>query len=185
MNDASPCVPDYCGQAMNDDSPTAASLLPLPGHRRRCAAASAAQCAAAAFTAATDAFAALPSTLPPPQPPPLLHTHRRPRPRPRPRPQGLSLFSGPRRLQHSPDMNFSPLPRDAALRRLNVRALSPVTLLSFQTPHMRIAVPTNAGALPHPSHGRPPFSLLCRTRAERGATWSTSMRARASRLSWL
>ena len=64
-------------------------------------------------------------------------------------------------------MNFSPLPRDAALRRLNVRALSPVTLLSFQTPHMRIAVPTNAGALPHPSHGRPPFSLLCRTRAER------------------
>ena len=80
MNDVSPCVPDYCGQAMNDDSPTAASLLPLPGHRRRCAAASAAQCAAAAFTAATDAFAALPSTLPPPQPPPscLLsptHTH--------------------------------------------------------------------------------------------------------------
>ena len=76
-------------------------------------------------------------------------------------------FSGPRRLQHSPDMNLSPLPRCAALRRLNVRALSPVTLLSFQTPHMRIAVPTNAGALPHPSHGRPPFSLLCRTRAER------------------
>ena len=74
MNDVSPCVPDYCGQAMNDDSPTAASLLPLPGHRRRCAAASAAQCAAAAFTAATDAFAALPSTLPPPQPPPS-YTH--------------------------------------------------------------------------------------------------------------
>ena len=78
MTDVSPCVPDYCGQAMNDDSPTAASLLPLPGHRRRCAAASAAQCAAAAFTAAIDAFAALPSTLPPPQPPPsclLSHTH--------------------------------------------------------------------------------------------------------------
>ena len=74
MNDASPCVPDYCGQAMNDDSPTAASLLPLPGHRRRCAADSAAQCAAAAFTAATDAFAALPSTLPPPQPPRLAAT---------------------------------------------------------------------------------------------------------------
>ena len=31
---------------------------------------------------------------------------------------------------------------EAALRRLNVRALSPVTLLSFQTPHMRIAVRT-------------------------------------------
>ena len=150
INDASPCVPDYCGQAMNDDSPTAASLLPLPGHRRRCAAASAAQCAAAAFTAATDAFAALPSTLPPPQPPPpscLLSastpkpppptttTTTTPPPLPSPSPARLKLFSGPRRLQHSPDMNFSPLPRDAALRRLNVRALSPVTLLSFQTPH--------------------------------------------------
>mmetsp|Transcript_32632 Transcript_32632/g.105484 ORF Transcript_32632/g.105484 Transcript_32632/m.105484 type:complete len:107 (-) Transcript_32632:1557-1877(-) len=86
MNDASPCVPDYCGQAMNDDSPTAASLLPLPGHRRRCAAATAAQCAAAAFTAATDAFAALPSTLPPPQPPPpSTHTHTPP-PSPSPSP---------------------------------------------------------------------------------------------------
>ena len=123
---------------MNDDSPTAASLLPLPAHRRRCAAASAAQRAAAAFTAATDAFADLPpvDTAAAAAPAPFhTHTHTAALALALARKASLYLFSGPRRLQHSPDTNFSPLPRDAALRRLNVRALSPVTLLSFQTPH--------------------------------------------------